>query len=226
MQSLFLMTLSMEASCQIYVECLLSFDDELPGNLSVVYSLQAETSCLGAYKSPKSFFRKTNCRLQTSGTGYEFCNAAVKYNFGTMCHESLLSFFLSFCNYVSRREILPLSFAEPSQADVLRSPRLLTKWNTKMKLYWTAPWRYPGSSSLFTDISSASPCRWNIGASKIWKERKTWRKNKTALKRFQIAPHNLPIHSCRIQFSWRYGIKLSQNGKCYLLLMFKTYCAA
>lgn len=54
LQSLFLMTLSTQAISQIYVERLLSFDDELAGNLSVVYSLQAETSRLGAYKSPKS----------------------------------------------------------------------------------------------------------------------------------------------------------------------------
>lgn len=42
------MNLSLEAICQIYVERLLSFDDEMRGNLSVVYSLQAETSRLGA----------------------------------------------------------------------------------------------------------------------------------------------------------------------------------
>lgn len=42
------MNLSLEAICQIYVERLLSFDDEIRGNLSVVYCLQVETSRLGA----------------------------------------------------------------------------------------------------------------------------------------------------------------------------------
>lgn len=53
------------------------------------------------------------------------------------------------------------------------------------------------------------------------KKEKHQEKTKQPWSDFLIAPHNLPIHSCRIQFSARYGIKRSQNGKCYRLLMLR-----
>lgn len=60
------MNLSLEAICQIYVERLLSFDDEMRGNLSVVYSLQVETSCLGALQISK-FYQQDFSGRQTAG---------------------------------------------------------------------------------------------------------------------------------------------------------------
>lgn len=57
------------------------------------------------------------------------------------------------------------------------------------------------------------------------KIKKKQEKTKRAFERFQIAPHNPPIHCCRIQFRGRYGIKLSKNRNPYLCVMFKTLCS-